>query len=346
MKKLLLVGLLVLGLVLPLQAEEFGDVEVLGTLDVTGATTLSSMTTFPSLTASGILGTNASKQASIITALPNGTTATTQSQADNSTKVATTAYVDTGLSTKVKNDGTVNPTNLLSNGDFEFWSAGTSIAPDGWIHGGAGASIAREGTIIKLGTYSVKITDTGTDAYAYQSFHGVKGINYWKGRKITCGCWVYATVANKVAISLVDGVSSTASNFHTGNSTWQWLSSTHTVSDTATNLELYLYINASNTSAYFDGVMCMEGESAFAFADKPVSLGNGRYGTFVANGATPVTVSNTNVAITDCIVISLNTVGGTVGVQPHVATITANTGFTVVCTALDTSTYNYCLIKQ
>lgn len=73
---------------------------------------------------------------------------------------------------------------------------------------------------------------------------------------------------------------------------------------------------------------------------------NGLVGTFVANGATPVTVSNTSVAITDAIVISLNTVGGTVGVQPHVATITGASGFTVVCTASDTSTYNYALIKN
>lgn len=73
---------------------------------------------------------------------------------------------------------------------------------------------------------------------------------------------------------------------------------------------------------------------------------NGLCGTFVANGVTPVTVSNTNVAITDSIIISLNTIGGTVGVQPHVATITAATGFTVVCTAVDTSTYNYAIIKN
>ena len=73
---------------------------------------------------------------------------------------------------------------------------------------------------------------------------------------------------------------------------------------------------------------------------------NGLVGTFVANGTTPVTVSNTNVAISDAIIISLNTVGGTVGVQPHVATITAATGFTVVCTASDTSTYNYAILKN
>ena len=73
---------------------------------------------------------------------------------------------------------------------------------------------------------------------------------------------------------------------------------------------------------------------------------NGLVGTFIANGTAPVTVSNTAVAISDAIIISLNTVGGTVGVQPHVATITAATGFTVVCTASDTSTYNYTLVKN
>ncbi len=66
----------------------------------------------------------------------------------------------------------------------------------------------------------------------------------------------------------------------------------------------------------------------------------------MANGTTPVSVSNTNVAISDAIIVSLNTVGGTVGVQPHVATITASSGFTVVCTATDTSTYNYAIIKN
>lgn len=73
---------------------------------------------------------------------------------------------------------------------------------------------------------------------------------------------------------------------------------------------------------------------------------NGRVGTFVCNGATPVTVSNTSIAITDAIIISLNTVGGTVGAVPAIQTITASTGFTVSGTALDTSTYNYAIIKN
>lgn len=73
---------------------------------------------------------------------------------------------------------------------------------------------------------------------------------------------------------------------------------------------------------------------------------NGRVGTFVLNGSTPVTVSNTSIAISDAIIISLNTVGGVVGVPPSIATITAGSGFTVAGTAADTSTYNYAIIKN
>lgn len=74
---------------------------------------------------------------------------------------------------------------------------------------------------------------------------------------------------------------------------------------------------------------------------------NGRVGTFIANGATPVSVSNTSIAITDAIIFSLNAVGGTGPViQPFVVTITAGTGFTAAANAGDTSTYNYAIIKN
>ena len=84
-------------------------------------------------------------------------------------------------------------------------------------------------------------------------------------------------------------------------------------------------------------------------ADSGVTLkrgSNGKCGTFVCNGVSAVTVSNTSIAITDTVIISLNTVGGTVGAIPHLSTITAGTGFTVVGTASDTSTYNYAIISN
>lgn len=67
-------------------------------------------------------------------------------------------------------------------------------------------------------------------------------------------------------------------------------------------------------------------------------------GTFVADGATPVTVADTHVTANSVIIIYLLTVGGTVGTLPSVKTKTAGTGFTVAGEASDTSTYGYLIL--
>jgi hypothetical protein len=67
-------------------------------------------------------------------------------------------------------------------------------------------------------------------------------------------------------------------------------------------------------------------------------------GTFIANGATPVSVADVNVTAGSAIVITLKTVGGTVGATMTIQTITVSTGFTVKGLASDSSTYNYLII--
>lgn len=74
------------------------------------------------------------------------------------------------------------------------------------------------------------------------------------------------------------------------------------------------------------------------------TLASGQRGTFTCNEATPVTVTNANVTANSQVLITLKTVGGTVGATPAVKTITAGVGFTVAGTALDTSVYNYAII--
>lgn len=69
-------------------------------------------------------------------------------------------------------------------------------------------------------------------------------------------------------------------------------------------------------------------------------------GTFVCNGSTPVTVTEPFVGASSAIVITLKTVGGTVGAIPAIQTITAGTGFTIAGTASDTSTYNYLVLGK
>lgn len=70
-----------------------------------------------------------------------------------------------------------------------------------------------------------------------------------------------------------------------------------------------------------------------------------RTGTFTANGASSVTVANDLVTGDSAIVITLKTVGGTVGAIPSIKTITPGTGFTVSGTASDTSVYNYTIFN-
>lgn len=68
-------------------------------------------------------------------------------------------------------------------------------------------------------------------------------------------------------------------------------------------------------------------------------------GTFTANGSTPVTVANTAVSPGSQILVTLKTVGGTVGTSgPNVRTITPGTGFTIAGISLDTSVYNYAIL--
>lgn len=84
--------------------------------------------------------------------------------------------------------------------------------------------------------------------------------------------------------------------------------------------------------------------AAQALTNKTLTLAAAQVGTFTASGVTPVSVSNATVTANSTIIITLKTVGGTVGACPAIQTITPTTGFTVAGTALDTSTYNYAII--
>ncbi len=54
------------------------------------------------------------------------------------------------------------------------------------------------------------------------------------------------------------------SSYHTGDSTWQLLTVTATISNSAVVLQLGTEVKISNINAYFDGAICVEGESITA----------------------------------------------------------------------------------
>lgn len=66
-------------------------------------------------------------------------------------------------------------------------------------------------------------------------------------------------------------------------------------------------------------------------------------GTFTANGATAVTVTDSRITANSVVVYGLKTVGGTPA-PPYMFAVTAGTSFQVKSTAGDTSVYNYLII--
>lgn len=156
----------------------------------------------------------------------------------------------------------INPyMNLLSNGDFESWTAGVNTVPDNWLILGTGGAVARESTIVYSGQYSAKLTRNGFDTLLFQEFFRTRGLQYWKGRSATFNCWVYATLPNRARIVLSDNVNNTYSPYHPGNSTWQFMSVTQTMDNSSTDIAAACAVDTGDTSAYFDNAVVLDNSS-------------------------------------------------------------------------------------
>jgi len=141
--------------------------------------------------------------------------------------------------------------NLLSNSDFE-----TGDPPSSWTLSGAGASWARSDVQKKYGSYSGKLTRAGTDCMAYQDVS--TWLNY-VNREMSFGAWVWASVASRARISLNDGVGTTQSSFHTGSSSWEWLSLRKTINSDATQVRAQLEVVDGDMDAHFDNTALIKG---------------------------------------------------------------------------------------
>lgn len=174
--------------------------------------------------------------------------------------------------------------NLLKNGDFESWSGGASAAPDGWTLWGTGATVARESTIVEIGTYSIKLT-SGV-GYASELYQMYLDYEHYKGKTVTFGAWVWCDTANKARLAIYDGVGGMGSSFHSGNSSWEWIHVTMDMDSSSTKLQTSATLPspAAAISAYFDGAILVEGSVCPAFSPKPL----------VDDGKTLEIDSNTN----------------------------------------------------
>ena len=151
-------------------------------------------------------------------------------------------------------------TNVLTDGGFENWDSASVLHNYTVSYG----TLAREASTIKSGTYSAKFTRSGSGAWFYQTWDDNAGhnIDYWKGKTITVGVWIYCSTSNAAYFWVNDGISSTDSTRHSGTPGWEFKTITKTISASATECNIYFAV-VTDTFAYFDGAIVVEGNAVF-----------------------------------------------------------------------------------
>jgi len=145
--------------------------------------------------------------------------------------------------------------------------AADTLAPDGWSKDttGAGMDVFREhsGTYTKNGSfYALKIVaGAGASTLVFITNDSPVWLDKMKGRTITFGAWVYASVASSARLVIRTGSATYwYSAHHSGNSTYEWLELTLAVPIAATYVRPYIDIGVNNT-AYFSQPMLVFGSS-------------------------------------------------------------------------------------
>jgi uncharacterized membrane protein len=135
--------------------------------------------------------------------------------------------------------------NILQNGAFEI---GTK--PVEWELAGAGASYTRSNEQVKAGSYSLKLTRSGSPAIARQP---ISSYSYYVGHQLTFSAWVWSSDAFRARLRIVDNSGTVImGDYHPGDNTWQWLSVSWTISANMTMPLAECRVDNGDVSSYFD----------------------------------------------------------------------------------------------
>jgi hypothetical protein len=170
----------------------------------------------------------------------------------------------------IPNPNLAGSANLLTNGGFEIWQRGNGpyntnvYTADRWfvnINAPDTLSVSRQGAGngSLASQYCAQLISTGTVGSGL--VQQIRGTDLWlQLTTLSLSARVYSTVPNAVRLSLNDGVSGANSAFHTGNGTWQTLTATYTIANTATVVNVQINCFAAGTH-YVDNVMLVQGNT-------------------------------------------------------------------------------------
>lgn len=191
-----------------------------------------------------------------------GSKATLDARLDVSLEEDGTLKTQAGLISAAQYQAALGSRNVALNGDLDDWSSGGAAAPDDWTL--TTVTIARTGVAMvdtfQFGTglngFAAKLTRAGADGSLKQvviSAANIANFANVKGQKFGASMKAKTSLANACRLVIDDGVTTTASSFHTGGNTEEHLSALHTISLSATKLEVYVEITGGNGDSYVGG---------------------------------------------------------------------------------------------
>ncbi len=168
----------------------------------------------------------------------------------------------------------VGSQNLLANEDFLIWPAGDTSAPSYWNTGGSSATVQRTGsgladTTRKHGKFALRITGNGATPPTIKQDvldSAVLGFTALKGRKVSLGIRIKTTNSG-VVVRISDGATTSDSAAHSASGVsgpesdgWEWLTVTHTMSQSSTILNVNVIGGGNSDVIYISGATLVIGE--------------------------------------------------------------------------------------
>jgi hypothetical protein len=151
--------------------------------------------------------------------------------------------------------------SLVSNGSFELWARGATMAPDSFEKGDniIPGMVTREEKDIKVGRFAARIK--GDNFNFGQDINDSINI---QGKPITGFVWMKTDVPQKYRMQIYDGISSSFSNWHSGNGRWELLQINYIVDKNARNVS-FRVVQAEkrgrpNDTVIVDGALLVEGD--------------------------------------------------------------------------------------
>jgi len=129
----------------------------------------------------------------------------------------------------------------IQDGGFEKWTSASAA-----VFWTLAATVVRESTTVRTGTYSVKLP-TNTTALQYLPW-----TTELRGNELTFTCYMLSNDVDKARLQIIDSAGSDAGAFHTGGGGWEQLTVTRTINAGATYVYLAIQNVAAGGDAYAD----------------------------------------------------------------------------------------------